>query len=147
MRVSFRKHRLTKATSCISTNAMGISDVINAFLWRQKNTYFEDQNYWKIRWILQSIVASPLLLLVTSWSIEPLLLICLKWWHATWICTCRSPSGPRHYKNNLQPLLNTLRTLNLSHLNIIFQRMINSKFNISKFDCVRYWSILKHREL
>ena len=36
MRVSFRKHRLTKATSCISTNAIGISDVINVFLWWQK---------------------------------------------------------------------------------------------------------------
>ena len=27
---------------------------------KNKKTYFEDQNYWKIRWILQSIVASPL---------------------------------------------------------------------------------------
>ena len=36
MRLSFGKHRLIKPTSCISTNAIGISDVINAFLWWQK---------------------------------------------------------------------------------------------------------------
>ena len=37
-----------RVRSYISTNAMGISDVINAFF-MTKNTYFEDQNYWKIR--------------------------------------------------------------------------------------------------
>ena len=66
-----------------------------------------------------------------------LLLVTNRHWHYFRLEPCYwYVCNVQHYKNNFQPYLNMSLTLDLSHLDIIFQGRIHYKFSIFKFDFV-----------